>query len=113
VKYGLIHDPSIPQMLHDDALEQRRCHAAIPHTVGIDNYDWSAAANAEAWRLSSLDAAGPEEEALTLKQRRQQLIQLAPAMVRRTESANAYEHMARIRLHGRTKTRGTHGGNLV
>src|SRR5262245_46178254 len=100
-------------MLHDDALEQRRRDTAIPDAFGIHDHDWPAAANTKARRLSSLDAIGPEQESLALQQRWQQLIQLAPAVVRRTEAAHTYEHVTCVGLHARTHSRGTHGGNLV
>jgi hypothetical protein len=68
-------------MLRDDALEQRGRDPRVPNPIGIHDHDRPATADAETWRLAALDAIGTEEETVTLKQRRQHLVELLPAPI--------------------------------
>jgi hypothetical protein len=68
MNYGFIDDMSLPEVLHDDALQQLRSHASVPHALRVHDDDRPAAAHAEAWRLAALDAVGSEEQSFTLEQ---------------------------------------------
>lgn len=67
VKNGLVDHAAVPEMLHDNTLQQRRRDAGIPDRIRVDDDDWAFRANAEAWRLAPLDACRPEEQALALE----------------------------------------------
>jgi hypothetical protein len=86
-------------VLHYDALEQRRGNVRIPHSIRIDDHDWTASANAETWRFSPFYAVGSEEKSLALKQRCKLRVKLAPATVRRAKASCADDDVAGIRLH--------------
>ena len=99
MKNRFFYYASIPQMFDNDPLEKRRRHVAIPDAFRIDDDYRAAGADTEARRLAALHAVRPEQQPLALEQRRQQLIELRSAPVRRTESSHADEHVMRVRFH--------------
>jgi hypothetical protein len=101
MKHRLLDDPPIAEMFDDNPLQQRGRHAPIPDAVGVDDDDRTATANSEAWRLAALDPRGAKEETLALQERRQQPIQVSPAMVGRTEAADANQDVTSIGVHHR------------
>ena len=76
-----LHHSAVYQMLDDDSLEQRRRDAGIPDTIGIHDDDGPAATHTETWCLPTFHPIGTEQQAVTLKQRRKELVQLASALV--------------------------------
>lgn len=70
MKHRLLDDAAIPQMFDDDPLEELRRDSRVPDALRIDDDDRAAGADAEAWRLPSLDAIGAEKEALALEKSR-------------------------------------------
>lgn len=99
MKDGVLDDSAVPQMLDDDALEQRQGHATIPDALRIHDHDWPASANAKARRLSALDASRAEKQPLTLEERWQRAIECAPPSTRRAEAADTYDDVTGVRLH--------------
>ena len=81
-------------MLDDDPLEECRRYRGVPHAFRIHDDDRPTGAYAEARRLATLHSLGTEEKALALQKRRQQLIQLAPPVIRRAVAADAHQHVA-------------------
>src|SRR5213595_3364351 len=88
-------------MFGDDALEQRGRHSAIPDALRIHNHDRPAGADAEAGRLTALDAAGAKQETLALQQFGEHRIELAPTAIRGAIAAGAHDDVAAIRFHRR------------
>jgi len=66
VKDGLFDDTPIPEMLDDNALEQRRGHSGVPDAVGIHDDDRPTAAHAETRRLASFHAPRTKQQAFAL-----------------------------------------------
>ena len=110
MEHCLAHNAPSAEMLYDDSLEQRRRDAAVPHAFRVHDDDGPARAHPETGRLAALDPVGPEEQAFTLQQRRQQSIELGAAPVGRAESAHAHQYMARVRLHRWLERRKRHVG---
>lgn len=102
---------TVAKVLDHDSLEQSWSDGRVPDAFGIDYDDGPIAADAEARRLTALDAAWSKEESFALQERRKQLIQLSATLIWRTEPAHAHEHMARVRVHrGRRFDRRRHEG---
>jgi hypothetical protein len=93
VKHRLFDDAAVSQVLDHDPFEQRRGDPGVPDRIRIHDDDGTAGANSQAWRLPSLHSTGPEQQPFTLKQVRQQGIQLPAASIRRAEPAGADEDM--------------------
>ena len=81
MKDRLIDHSAVYQVLDDDSLEERWCDTRVPDAIWVDDDDRSTRADAKAGRLSALDSIRPEQQAVALEQRREQLIQLPPAMI--------------------------------
>jgi hypothetical protein len=58
---------AVPEMLHDDSLEERGSYSVIPDAFGVDHDDRSPAADTEAGSLTALHPARAEEKALALQ----------------------------------------------
>ena len=101
VEHGLFDDPPVAQMLDDYPLQQRRCNPAVPDAIRIHHDDRPAAADAKAWRLTPLHPGRPEQQSFPLKQRRQQRVELSPAMVGRTKPADTDKHVSGVGIHKR------------
>src|SRR5438874_12109197 len=99
MKHSLLDNPAVPEVLGDDPLEKCGRNACVPHTLGVHDDDWPAGAHAQARRLTAFDPVGTKQESLALQQRGQQLVQLAPSLVGRAESAYAHEHVPCVRIH--------------
>jgi hypothetical protein len=99
MEHRLLHDPSLAKMLDHDPLQEFRCNARIPDALGVNHDDRSAGADAQARRLAALHAIRPEEEPFALEERREKIIELSAAALRRAKGADAHEHVARVRLH--------------
>jgi hypothetical protein len=100
-KHRLLDDLAVAEMLHDNPLEKRRRHLAIPDAFRIDDHDGAARADAQAGSLPTLHAPGTEQQTLSLQQRRKKRIQLSTATTWGAIPADADEHVARIGLHHR------------
>ena|SRR5690349_1280051 len=85
-------------MLNDDSLEELPSDASVPHPLRVDNDDRSTGADAEAWRLAALHAPWTEKKSLALEELRKSRVEVATAAIRRTEAADAHEHVTGIRL---------------
>jgi len=70
VDHGFVDNPTVPQMLRHDPLEERRRHISLPYPFRIHDHDRPAGAHAEAGRFAAFHACGSEEETFTLQQRR-------------------------------------------
>ena len=70
MNHGLVDDSPVTEMLHHDSFKETGSHLTIPDPLRIHDHNRPAAANAEAWRLAALDAAGAEEQSFTLEQHR-------------------------------------------
>ena len=57
MKHRLLHNPTILQVLHDDAIEQSRRDRGVPHAFRVDHDDGATGANTQTWRFAALDAA--------------------------------------------------------
>jgi hypothetical protein len=99
VKHCLGDHFSVSKVFNYNAFEKRRRDVRIPDSFGIDGHDGSRTAHAEARRFGPFDPGGAKEKALTLEQRREAGVQGAPAVVGRTETAGADQHVAGIGLH--------------
>jgi len=82
VKYGVLHNLTILEMLDDDSLENRRSYTSVPDAIRINDDDRPARADAEARRLSALHPRWTEEQTLALKKRRKVRIQSTAFSVR-------------------------------
>ncbi len=82
VKNSLINNVSVLEMLDDDPLEQCRCHARIPHALGINDDNRSIGAHAEARRLPALHPRWPKEKVFPLQQLGEQGVDLTAAPIR-------------------------------
>ena len=100
-EHRLVHDPSVPQVLNDDPLEQRRRHVAVPNPFRVHDDDGSPSTHTEARRLTALDSPRPEQQSFPLKERREQTIQLTTPLIGRTVPAHTHEDVARICIHQR------------
>ena len=109
MKDRFLDDSAVYQMLGDDPFEQRRRDPPIPDPIRIHDDDRTTGAHTEARRFTALHSIRTEEESVPLKQRRQHLIELSTPAIRRTESADAYEHVSGIRVHSRQNV-GRHEG---
>ena len=112
MKYCFLDDPAVYEMLDDNSLEQRRSDARVPDSIGIHDDDGSAAAHAKTRGFSTLHAIGSEQETVSLEQSREHLIQLASAMVRRTEAADTDQNVPGVRIHPRESV-GRHEGSMI
>jgi hypothetical protein len=101
MKDRVADDFSTFQVFHDDALEQRRRNVRVPHPIRIDDYDWTASADAKAWRFSAFYAVGSEEKSFALQQRCKLRVKRASASIGRAEATCADDDVSRIRLHYR------------
>jgi hypothetical protein len=68
VEHSIFHDSPTLQMLDDNALEQLRGDARVPHTFRIDHNDGTSCTYAKTRRFAALDPARPEQKSLTLKE---------------------------------------------
>ena len=71
VKDSLINNVSVLEMLDHYPLEECRRHSRVPHTFGINDYNRSLRAHAEARRLTAFNPLGPEKEIFTLQELRE------------------------------------------
>lgn len=99
MKDRILDHLAVPEMLDDDAFEERRRDAGIPDRIRVHDDDGARRANPEARSLTPLDPGRAKQQALALQKGRQQRIELTAAPVGRTESAGADEDVARIALH--------------
>jgi hypothetical protein len=82
IEDGFLHDPTVAEVLDDDALEELGSDASVPHTVGIDDNDRTAGAYSQARRLAALHTTWAKQQSLTLEKRGKARIQLATAAIR-------------------------------
>ena len=68
VKHGLSNGFSTLQVLHNDALQQRRRYPRVPDAFGINDDDGTIAAYAKTRRFASLDPRGAEQQVFALEQ---------------------------------------------
>jgi hypothetical protein len=94
MKYCLLDDPPVTEVLDDDSLQQRRRHPAVPDPFWIHDNDRTASANAETRRLTALDACRAEEQPFSLQERRQEIVELTSPAIGRAEAAHAHEDVA-------------------
>ena len=94
MKYRVLDDAAVSQVLHHDALEQCRRDARVPDRIRIHDDDGTASANSEAGRLPSLHSCRAEQQPLAMEQLGKQGIQLPPTPVGRTEASRADEDVA-------------------
>jgi hypothetical protein len=66
VKDSLFDHTSVPEMLDDNTLEQRRRHSGVPDAVGIYDDDRPTTAHPETWRLTALHALRTKQQTLAL-----------------------------------------------
>ena len=97
----LVDDSPVPEVLDDNSLQHLRRHVAVPDSFRIHDDNRPAAADAEAWRLAALDAAGAEEQSFTLEEHGKERVECATCAIGRAESARADQHVSRVRLHWR------------
>ena len=93
MNHGLVDDLPVPEVLHDNPLEQPRRHGTVPHSFRVDDDDRATAADAEAWRLAAFHAAGAEEQPFTLEKCREKRVQRSTCAIGRAESAGTHEHV--------------------
>ena len=98
IKNCIFDDAAVSKMLNDDSLEELRSDASVPHPLWVDNENRSTGADAEAWRLAALHAPWTEKEALAFEELRKSRVEVATATIRRTETADAHEHVTGISL---------------
>jgi hypothetical protein len=99
MKHRLFDDPAVSKMLDNDALQKGRRHSMVPDALRVHHQHRAAGADPEARRLTAFHPVRPEQESFTLKQRRQQTIQLGAAPVGRTEAAHADEYVMAVGVH--------------
>ena len=99
MKYRFFHNAAALQVLHDDALQQRRGDVCVPDTFRIHDDDRASFADTETRRLPSLDATGSKQEVFALEQCSEQTVQRPAAAVRRAVSARAHDHVMSVRFH--------------
>jgi hypothetical protein len=67
-EHRLVDHTSVTQMLDDDPVEERRRDIAVPDAFGIHHNDRTTCADAEAGRLTSLDAVWAEQKPFALEE---------------------------------------------
>src|SRR2546423_10758882 len=87
------------EMLHHDALQQFWGHSRIPDAFRIYDDNWSITAHTEAGRLTALHALRSEQQIFSLKQLRQQRVDLSATTIRSAEIPCAHEYVVRVELH--------------
>ena len=93
MKNRVFYGSAVLQMLDDNSLEQMRSDVRVPDSLGVNDDDRTAAADAEARRFASLHAIRPEEEILAVQQLRESRIQLTTATIGRAEIPGADENV--------------------
>jgi len=88
-------------MLNNNPLEEGWCHTAVPHAFRINDDDWPARADPKTRRLAAFHATRAEEKILSLEERCELRVQLAPPPIGGAEAPDADEHVARIRFQKR------------
>ena len=99
MKHRILDDPALPQMLDDDPLQEGQRHSSVPDCVRVHDDDRATRAHTKARRLSSLHPLWAKQEAFSLQQLREELVQLATSLVRGAKTTGANENVPRIRLH--------------
>ena len=99
MKDRFLDDPAVYQVLRNDSLQQRRSHTRIPNPIWINDDDRTTTTDPETRCFTALHAIRTEEQAVSLKQRRQHLIELPSAAIRRTEPADTHEDVAGVSVH--------------
>ena len=94
MKNGLVDRIPLFEMLDHDALQQFRRHSRIPNTFRVYDHNRSITAYAEARRLTALHATRAEEKILSLEERCELRVQLAPPPIGGAEAPDADEHVA-------------------
>ena len=94
-----LDDSAVYEMLDDNSLEQRWGDGGIPNPIRVHDDDGPSATDAEARRFPAFDTIGAKEQTVPLKKRREELIELSSAMIRRTESADTDQHVPAVRDH--------------
>jgi hypothetical protein len=64
----LLDDASIAEVLHNDSFQETGIHVPIPDSLRVHDDNRPTAADTEAGRFASFDAAGAEEESFALEE---------------------------------------------
>ena len=99
MNHSLVDNPPVLEVLDDDALEQRGRDRTVPDALRVHNDNRPAGADAQTWRLATLDAARAEQQPFTLEKLRQKGVECMTSAIGRAEAARAHQHMSRVRLH--------------
>ena len=100
MKRGVINHPSVPQVLDDDPLEQRRSHSPIPDSFRINGHDWSSFANAQTRGFAPLHTPGAEQQPFPFEQFGQQRVQRPAPPFRGTKRPGADENVEAVGVQG-------------
>jgi hypothetical protein len=101
VKYRLLYNSSVLEVLDDDSFQKLRRHPGVPHALRIDHHDGTSSAYAEARGFAALHSLWPEEKSFALEKRRELRVKSASATIRRAEPACANQHVTGVLLHER------------
>jgi hypothetical protein len=101
VKYRLLYDSPVLEVLDNDPFEELRRDPRVPHAFRIDNHDGTSCAYAEARGFAALYSLRSEEKSFALEKRREQRVERAPATIRGAEPAGANQHVTGVLLHER------------
>lgn len=97
----ILDHSALLQMLDHNSFEQLRSHPSVPDALGIYDEDRPSPADTQAGCLTTLDPGRAEQEALPLKERRQQRVQRPATPVWRAEAPGAEQEMSCVRFHER------------
>ena len=70
MKNRLFDGATVPEVLHDNSLEQVRRDAGVPDPLGVYDDNRPAGADAEAWSFAALYTSGSKEQPLAFQQAR-------------------------------------------
>ena len=96
-----VDDFPVPEVLDDNALQHLRRHVAVPHPFRIHDDNRPAAADAEAWGLAALHAAGAEKQPFALEEHGKERVERTTCAIGRAEATRADQYVSRVRLHWR------------
>ena len=99
MEYRFLHNVPIPQVLYDDALEERQGHAGVPDALRIHHEDGPRSAYAQAGRFSALHPPCSKQQSLALQQSRELCVDPPSVPAWGAEAPDADKHMAGIWLH--------------
>ncbi len=102
MKNRVLHHPAVLQVLDHDPFEERERDPGVPDAIGVDDHDGTLPTHTKARRFAALHAARAKEQVLPLEQAGEFGVDLSAAAVWAAVPPSAHQHVARVRIHGRS-----------